>query len=218
MPSSPIQAVSFDAAGTLLGLAEPVARTYARFARAHGVAVTEEVVAGRFPGAFAVSWQGPRMLGDGRPFWRHVVATCTGSSDVALFEALYAHYMRVEAWRLAPGTVDALAALRGQGLRVAMLSNWDTRLEPLLEALGLAGAFDFVGVSGALGVEKPDPSAFAAVAEALDVPLAAILHVGDSVRADVEGARAAGARGMLWQGFQPVFTAVSGLVGADDWQ
>ncbi|MBO83846.1 MAG: hypothetical protein CL927_00690 [Deltaproteobacteria bacterium] len=210
MQSSSIQAVSFDAAGTLLELAEPVARTYARLAQAHGVTVTEAAVAARFPEAFSVPWSGPRMQGDGRPFWRHVVATCTGSDDAALFEALYAHYAQAEAWRLAPGAVDALTRLRGRGLRVAMLSNWDTRLVPLLASLGLLAALDFVGVSGALGVEKPDERAFSAVADALGVPLAAILHVGDSVRADVEGARAAGAVGMRWTGFGAVFGAVDG--------
>ena len=56
------------------------------------------------------------------------------------------------------------------------------------------------------------------MARALDVPLDALLHVGDSARADVEGARAAGARGMLWRGFEPVFAAVSGPIGADDWR
>ena len=89
-----------------------------------------------------------------------------------------------------------------------MLSNWDTRLVPLLAALGLAEAFDFVGVSGALGVEKPDRAAFSAVADALNVPLGTMLHVGDSVRADVEGARAAGVVGMRWTGFDAVFGVV----------
>ena len=76
--SHPIRAVCFDAAGTLLHLAEPVARTYARIAQAHGVAIDAPTIARRFPEAFAAQWDGPRMHGDGRPFWRHVVRTCTG--------------------------------------------------------------------------------------------------------------------------------------------
>ena len=163
----PIRAVCFDAAGTLLHLAEPVARTYARVALAHGVAVDAQTIARRFPDAFAVAWSGPRMHGDGRPFWRHVVTTCTGSDDTGLFEALYAHYAAPAAWRVEPGTVDALVQLRAWGCGVALLSNWDTRLGPLLDALDLSMHFDFIGVSGALGVEKPDARAFALVANGL---------------------------------------------------
>ena len=204
-----IRAVSFDAAGTLLHVAEPVAVTYARAARAHGVDVGEEAVAARFPAAFAVDWEGCRMDGDGRPFWRHVVATCTGSDDEVLFEALYAYYGLPAAWRVEPGTIEALDQLRTLGQKRAILSNWDTRLGPLLDALGLAPHVDFIGISGVIGVEKPDSGAFRSVAEGLGLPLSAVLHVGDSARADVAGARAAGAHALPWTGFSAVFERLS---------
>lgn len=207
-PAPTIHAVCFDAAGTLLHPAEPVARVYARTARAHGVQLHEDTVAARFFEAFAVDWPRPRMPGDGRPFWRHVVATSTGSTDAALFEALYSHYAEPEAWIVTPGTQAALQQLRAQGLKTALLSNWDTRLGPLLAALGLSPQFDFIGVSGELGVEKPHAGAFHAVADGLDVGIGHLLHVGDSATSDVAGARAAGAHGQLWTDFEAVFTAV----------
>ena len=46
--------------------------------------------------------------------------------------------------------------------------------------------------SGQLGTAKPDPRMFEATVTSLGLPAERVLHVGDSVRFDVEGAAAAG--------------------------
>jgi FMN phosphatase YigB (HAD superfamily) len=46
--------------------------------------------------------------------------------------------------------------------------------------------------SSSLGVQKPDPRFFTAIAERLALPVAAIAYVGDRVDNDVEPAAAAG--------------------------
>ena len=46
--------------------------------------------------------------------------------------------------------------------------------------------------SGIVGVGKPDPAVYAATVAGLDLPPARILHVGDSVHYDVDGAAACG--------------------------
>jgi putative hydrolase of the HAD superfamily len=48
--------------------------------------------------------------------------------------------------------------------------------------------------SAVAGFEKPDPRIFALALESLGVPAARAVHVGDTIFADVEGARAAGVR------------------------
>lgn len=193
---APVQGLSFDAAGTLLHPREPVARVYCRLAQEHGVVeldgapLTDARVARRF--AAALRSAPGRQRGDGRVFWQHVVQASLGSSDAALFEALYRFYAEPGAWRWTPGAPEALRRARAAGLRVGLLSNWDARLVELLDALGAAACFDAVCVSGLLPFEKPDPRAFALVAERLALPVSRVLHVGDSLRADVEGARGAG--------------------------
>ena len=73
-----------------------------------------------------------------------MVAEATGSADPALFEAAYAHFAMASAWRVNPGVVDALSALQAAGLKLAVLSNWDTRLPGTLAALGLGDRVDRV--------------------------------------------------------------------------
>jgi len=197
------RAVLVDVGGCLLEPAEPVAATYVRFAAAHGVSgLTLAAVKSGFRTAFSAP-RPPGALryeGDGAPFWRAVVAAATGCADAPLFDALFAHYGRPEAWAVAPGAPAALARLRAAGVRLAVVSNWDTRLRPLLQDLALEQAFDAVVVSAELGAEKPDARVFQAALAALggDLQPREVLMVGDDEANDVEGARALGCDALLW--------------------
>jgi putative hydrolase of the HAD superfamily len=73
-----------------------------------------------------------------------------------------------------------------------VVSNWDERLPPLLAELGLGDYLDAVVYSAAVGTEKPDPRIFLETLAQLGVEPSEGLHVGDSLREDVEGALAAG--------------------------
>jgi len=85
----------------------------------------------------------------------------------------------------------AMDALRGAGVRIVCVSNWDCELADVLARVGLAERFDGVVASALAGVSKPDPAIFErALALAGCTPDEAI-HFGDSA-ADVEGANAAG--------------------------
>jgi putative hydrolase of the HAD superfamily len=99
--------------------------------------------------------------------------------------------------RTAPGTLDALDRLRAAGLRLAVVSNSDGRVEEALEAAGLRDRFEVVLDSALVGVEKPDPAIFRAALAALGVAPAEALYVGDLYEVDVVGARAAGMQAAL---------------------
>jgi putative hydrolase of the HAD superfamily len=94
-------------------------------------------------------------------------------------------------------THDALARLRGAGLRLGVVSNSDGRVAEALEAAGLRGYFDVVVDSALAGIEKPDPAIFRAALGALGVPPAEALYVGDLYDVDVLGANAAGMPAVL---------------------
>lgn len=87
---------------------------------------------------------------------------------------------------------ETLAALRAQGLRLGVVSNWDTRLPEVLDRLGLAPFFDALVYSSAVGAEKPDRRIFEAALRDLGVLSCEALHVGDGRLEDVEGAQAVG--------------------------
>jgi putative hydrolase of the HAD superfamily len=112
-------------------------------------------------------------------------------------ERLSEAFQRPAAWEVYADVGPALRALRAQGCRLGIVSNWDSRLPRILERLGLAACFEAIGVSHLERVEKPDPSFFLSVLERLGGSPERALHVGNVPELDVAGARAAGIDGVL---------------------
>ena len=84
-----------------------------------------------------------------------------------------------------------LESLKGR-VRIGLVSNFshsETALG-ILDAGGLAHYFDTVVISDAVGIRKPRPEIFGTALERLGVEPGEVLHVGDSLRADVNGAAA----------------------------
>jgi len=106
-----------------------------------------------------------------------------------------------------PEVPGVLAALRERGARLAVVSNWDVSLHDVLERTGLRPLVDAVVISAEFGAAKPDPAIFRAALERVEATASEALHVGDSLVADVEGARAAGV--------EAVFVARDGAVAVD---
>lgn len=100
----------------------------------------------------------------------------------------------------APEASELLAALAAAGVAFAMLTNgWNPLQMRKAEQIG----FDRpVLVSEDLGVRKPQPAAFEALAARLGVSSREIFYVGDDPQVDVAGALAAGMRAiwMQWDG------------------
>lgn len=96
-----------------------------------------------------------------------------------------------------PDSPGALRALKSDGARVGILSNTDLELRPLLHALGWEDLIDAAIPCYRHGVEKPDPEAFALIAEALDAEPSDAWFVGDSLHHDVLPAAAVGMRPVL---------------------
>jgi len=77
--------------------------------------------------------------------------------------------------------------------RLALITNGasDTQ-RTALRALGIEDRFDAIVISGEVGIAKPDASIFRLAADKLGLQPKSVWHVGDSLRTDVAGARAAG--------------------------
>jgi putative hydrolase of the HAD superfamily len=106
-------------------------------------------------------------------------------------------FLRADAWQVYPDVVPALRALRSMGVRMGVVSNWDSRLPVILEILRLRPYFETVAVSHFEGVEKPDPALFHAALDRMNAPPGEAVHVGDRPDLDIEGAAAAGIAGFL---------------------
>jgi len=100
-------------------------------------------------------------------------------------------------WHIFPDAYPTLTALKERGLIVGAVSNWVWNLPELLHALDLVSHFDFIAASARIGFEKPHPRIFQWALDQAAVPPESVIHVGDHVDADVEGARGVGIEGVL---------------------
>ncbi len=110
-----------------------------------------------------------------------------------------------------------LAGGVGHELRnpLGVISNADTRTQRVLEGLGLSQLVDVVLLSAELAWDKPDPRIFHEACQLLDVPPKHTLHVGDTLRDDIEGARGAGLQALHWGVEATHFSQVRDRVLAD---
>ena len=92
---------------------------------------------------------------------------------------------------------DALRPLRAEGIPLALVSNWQCGLAQFCRELGLADYFDHIICSAELGIVKPDPAIFVEACARLGVPPEHVVHVGDSLVDDYNGAENAGLGAVL---------------------
>lgn len=94
---------------------------------------------------------------------------------------------------LLDGALAALAAARGSGRKVGLLTNGPSLVQrPKVSAMDLERHFHFVGISGELGAWKPEAEAFRRALAPLGVAPQNALMVGDSLDFDLEPAKALG--------------------------
>ena len=148
-----VQAVVFDAYGTLFDVTSPVAKQAASF--------------GDKADAVAALWRAKQLeytwvrslTGVHADFW-HVTREALdftlerfAIAEAGLADALMADYLRLEAF---PETVAAIAALKAKGRRLAILSNGSpSMLDGLLRSAALEKSFEQVISVEDVGIYKP---------------------------------------------------------------
>lgn len=186
-----IRAVTFDAGGTLIEPWPSVGAIYSEVAAEFGYRCEPE----KLTAGFFNAWQSRSAFAYSRVEWFEVVRhSFRESCDVStkMFDAIYERFSESRCWRIYDDVLPALEQLKSRGLRLAVISNWDDRLAPLLQSLGLANHFDAIFASAVIGAHKPSPGIFHHAATQLQVTPAEILHIGDSQNEDIVGARTAG--------------------------
>ncbi|MFA5845242.1 MAG: HAD-IA family hydrolase [Coriobacteriia bacterium] len=115
----------------------------------------------------------------------------------ALARRVYDEFGSASRWRAYPDVRPAFERLRARDLRIGIVSNWDSRLEGLLDGLGLSALIDVVVSSASVGLHKPDPRIFELACERMGVSPSRAVHVGDHVYSDIVGATAVGMNAVL---------------------
>lgn len=206
-----MKAVLFDAVDTLIRPWPSVGSVYARAAAAHGLRCAaralEEAFLPAYRELFPERFHGRSGLQTSeareRRWWTRVLARtferagCGTPGPAALAAGLEA-FGRGAAWRLSAGARQTLRSLRARGVKLALVSNYDSRLHRVAAELGLAPLLDAVVVSAEVGWAKPSPRIYAAALAALGVGAGEALMVGDRPKEDAAGAAAAGLRSVLY--------------------
>jgi putative hydrolase of the HAD superfamily len=113
------------------------------------------------------------------------------------FRSVEAAFAERSAWWVFDDVPAALSSLAESGFRLAVISNWAWSAPELLHTLELARHFEALVISDRVGYLKPHRLIFEHSLELMGVTPDRAVHVGDSVRADVEGARGTGIRPVL---------------------
>ena len=210
--SQPIRVVFFDAAETLFHVNGSVADIYLRHAvqfgyqpRPDSIRLITEAFGRAFhdapPPVFAAT-DSAQLKQSERLWWFDVVHNVFYRVGMfERFDEFFEHVFDVFAdpgsWRLFPDVQPTLRQLRSLGLELGIVSNFDSRLFNVLRGLSIADLFDTITISSLAHAAKPSPKIFELALEQHAVEPGEAMHVGDSVRDDVEGATKAGLRAVL---------------------
>jgi len=119
-------------------------------------------------------------------------------ATLAELEHAYAHAALEVLPDPVDGAVEMLAALKGRGFGVGLISNTGRTpgsvLRSILGELGLADSIDVMVFSNEHGECKPRPSIFEELRRGLGVRYDEMVFVGDNLYVDVHGAQSCGMR------------------------
>lgn len=205
--------ISVDLWGTLLTYGDREAeaqwrvREFATVLREFGHPIPTEVVREAVLGLHQEMLQRQRASGEQLPVRDQVsaIVTAMGITDDRLIDILlipHTHAVLRACPQVIPGAHTALWSVKTAGARLVLTSN--TLATPMsvsqliLDEHGFGGIFDDTVFSSDVGLAKPRPEVFHAVATRSATTPERLVHVGNDWRTDVLGALGAGCRALFF--------------------
>lgn len=194
-------AVFFDAGETLVHADPSFHELFADVLSARGYRVDPDDVLALIPSVaerFAEAARAGELWTTSRErsmrFWGSVYAVFLRELELPGFlgEVLYETFGDPESYTLFSDVMPALRQLHANGYRMAVVSNFEAWLDPLLGRLGVDGYFPVRVISGVEGIEKPDPAIFRVALERTGTSPEETVYVGDNPEFDVAPASAMG--------------------------
>jgi len=206
---SKYKAVLFDVGGTLLRVEPSVGEVYAIYARPFGFKGSGKELNQLFHREW-INSGGIESLGKKsgeqaeRDFWKSLVFQVFEHSGGLenfehYFEIIYEAFARKDHWHIFDDVIDSgiLEKLKKSSVTLGVVSNWDSRLHAILRGTGLAEHFDFILASAEVGSAKPDKKIFIEAIRRSGVNPTEVCHIGDDLRADIQGANSVGIEAIL---------------------
>lgn len=204
--------IFLDAVGTLFGVQGSVGEIYRQMALEFGVDAPAESLNKAFFQSFKASdplefpEANAQEIAELEFQWWQAIAQETFSNVgvaeqfgnfTAFFADLYAHFATAEPWYVYPDVLPALEKWQEENITLGIISNFDSRLYAVLKALDLSDFFTSITISSKVGAAKPKPKIFQAALAQHSCQAEEVLHIGDSLKEDYYGAKAAGVRPFL---------------------
>lgn len=206
------QWIAFDAVGTLIYPEPSVTQAYFDAGRRHGSRRSMAEIRDRFIAVFRDTERNGLRGGSAtlseelvtseeieHARWRKIVAEVV--DDVPntdnCFDELFRHFAQPSSWRCFADVAETLTGLSAAGFRLAIASNFDSRLHNVCDALPELRAVTCRVVSAEVGFRKPSDRFYEALLERANCRSDALLMVGDDLENDIVGAREAGLAALL---------------------
>nr|XP_046239535.1 haloacid dehalogenase-like hydrolase domain-containing protein 3 [Scatophagus argus]XP_046239536.1 haloacid dehalogenase-like hydrolase domain-containing protein 3 [Scatophagus argus]XP_046239537.1 haloacid dehalogenase-like hydrolase domain-containing protein 3 [Scatophagus argus]XP_046239539.1 haloacid dehalogenase-like hydrolase domain-containing protein 3 [Scatophagus argus]XP_046239540.1 haloacid dehalogenase-like hydrolase domain-containing protein 3 [Scatophagus argus]XP_046239541.1 len=206
---APLRWVLWDVKDTLLRVRASVGEQYCKEAERMGLNLSRVEVEAAFHQAYRHHSSRYPNYGitqglDGRSWWMGVVQDTFSRcrvQDPALLRTiahnLYHNFCSAENWEVFPDSQEALESCSSLGLKLGVVSNFDSRLEEILRVCGLLSHFSFLISSEEAGIAKPNPAIFDRALQKCGVPAACVAHIGDHYVNDYFTSRSVGIHGFL---------------------
>lgn len=205
--------LTFDVTGTLLNFRLTVGQQYAKIADSFGVHAKPELLTKKFKSTFKkMAVDHPnfgQVTGIGWEAWWKQLVFITFQESLSSSEfdpykverissRLIDVYTTPECWELANSALELLGYLKDKNLPIGVISNYDPRIDVILESVNIRHYFKFVVASYEAKCQKPDLSIFKLVEQMnQNFKSNEILHIGDSPELDYLAAVNAGWKAML---------------------
>ncbi|CAH2316923.1 haloacid dehalogenase-like hydrolase domain-containing 3 [Pelobates cultripes] len=201
--------LTWDAKDTLLRMRLPVGQQYHAEAKKRGLYVNPALLETSFRLAYSTHSRlfpnyGLRQGLTSQQWWLDVVSQTFRLSGVEdnrsihpIAEKLYQDFSTASNWEVLPGAKEALEGCRNLGLKMAVISNFDRRLDAVMKQCDLDAYFEFVLTSERAGIAKPDLGIFHKALSMAKVEPHEAVHVGDDYMNDYRAARDAGIHSFL---------------------
>ncbi len=154
-------------------------------------------------------------------YWRRYHSVMLGRLGVEaqqeMLDRILASQFAADSWEPYPDVEEMLARVREiDGVTIGVVSDWGSNLRGILAELALDRYLDFVLPSGAVGVAKPNPDFYRLALREADVAPEEAVMVGDSYRADVQGAWSAGMDALWLDRHDGISITPSGVAAPTD--
>ncbi len=214
---SPVKLVIFDAEGTFIKIHPPVGEYYAQLFREVGVNLNPVELQSRVKEVYRLvfnedttnnRWNQELCFKAWRSFFEILFKDYRFEPWFdRLFEKAYAYFGSRDCVMVIPGFREFAQELRGKGLKLCVLSNWDGRLHSVLSGLGLDKLFHRVYTGCEIGYLKPNPASFLHVLSDFKTKPEEAVMIGDSLIDDIEPALKLGMKAIHYQGepYQDLF-------------